>query len=190
MATREDMAKIFAYLARAFPGKDIPTADCVEVYYDLLQDIDAKVLMLAAKKVAAENTFFPAAAELRQAAFRLEEFASGRLDAGQAWGEVLQQVWDVGSWGVPKFSDPAIERAVAAIGWENICMSEMPGVERAHFMKIYDQLKRRDDELRQMLPEVRQIIAELADGMRQPFLDRQKRPALEGGDDGHDESPA
>ena len=169
MASQEDVAKVLAFLGGMYPRFEFP-ATSAAVYYDMLKDLDPTGLMLAVKKLGDESRFFPTVAEIRQAYFRLEELAHGTPEAGQAWGEVVRQVWECGTWAIPRFSDPLIQRAVDAIGWEAICLSDTIGVERAHFMKIYDQLKERQREHRRMLPEIREALAQLAGGLKSPLL--------------------
>jgi hypothetical protein len=57
-------------------------------------------------------------------------------------------VASVGSYGTPTFDDVLTQKAVDCIGWRDICMSETIGVERAHFIKAYNNLKQREQNNR------------------------------------------
>ncbi len=63
-----------------------------------------------------------------------------RPTAAEAWELVLREIHHSGSYEKPKFEDPLIAKAVACIGWKDICSSEQIGVERGHFLKTYNEL--------------------------------------------------
>lgn len=67
-----------------------------------------------------------------------------RPTASEAWELVLREIHHAGSYEKPKFDDPLIAKAVACIGWSEICRSEQIGVERAHFLRAYDELVERE----------------------------------------------
>jgi hypothetical protein len=167
MATREDIKNIIAYMALAFhnfhPDVSSPM-NSVDVLYDLLGDLSADTLKTAVKSCCAEpgRAFAPSAGEIRGMAVKLHVRAAGVPTAGEAWEEVLRYIADHGSHnGTPEFSNPIITKAVRAIGLVNIGMSEDVMVERAHFLKIYDQLSSRAVEDAAMLPDaVRYIEAQ------------------------------
>lgn len=75
---------------------------------------------------------------------------------GEAWEEIIGQVRSVGSYGTPTFSNPLIKKAMDAIGWNEICMSNsQDNIIRAHFMKIYESYAQREDSERQLgLPNI------------------------------------
>ena len=64
---------------------------------------------------------------------------------GEAWAEVLGAIRSVGSYGSPEFSDPLIQKAVNCIGWRHLCLSENIEIQRAHFLKIYENLSKREN---------------------------------------------
>ena len=64
----------------------------------------------------------------------------------EAWAEVMAQL---DPYRTPHYSDPLIHRAVKAIGYLNLCMSERIGVERAHFLQIYGAFLQTDINRRQ-----------------------------------------
>ena len=64
----------------------------------------------------------------------------------EAWGEVIKAIARYGYCGKPEFSSPLIANAVECIGWRDMCMSENIGVERAHFMRAYSNLVKREHD--------------------------------------------
>jgi hypothetical protein len=141
-----------------------------------LEDIDEPLLDRAALHLGSTNTFFPAASELRAAAFELVDAASGIPDAYSAWGEVMKSFGPFGRYRVPEWTHPLIKEAVDAIGgYMMLCDSENGVADRARFVTAYEQLAKRRTRDTRMLPAVRQMVAQLADGMT---------PMLGSGNDG------
>lgn len=59
-------------------------------------------------------------------------------------------------------------RCVEALGgYDYLCRSEEPMADRAHFIRIYDQIVERERQTARMLPEVRELRARLAAGQAQ-----------------------
>jgi hypothetical protein len=138
--TRRDVAKLLAFATAAIPSVQITPAT-VEAWWAILGDLDADVAMAALRRVLAvqEIPALPAPGAIRKAA---AELIRPRLPSPEeAWAMVLEAVRRHGYYDPPgvdwDFEHDAIRRAVAAIGWDTICLSEDIGVERAHFWRIY-----------------------------------------------------
>ena len=115
----------------------------VAVYARQLEDMDFDDLRYAANVHMQSKTFFPSIAELRSVA---ADKAIGYLPAAEeAWGEVKEAIRKVGYWGTPKWSSPPVAAAVNAIGWDTICsgLVEDAGVNRAHFLRVYEVCRKR-----------------------------------------------
>lgn len=141
----EEMAKIMTTLSAAYPRQPITPAT-MQVYSQMLSDLDYKQVQAAVIKHIATNSFFPSIAEIRQAVL---DVGVDRLPSpSEAWLEVQKQIRDVGSYRTPNFSNSLIEKTVSAMGgWVDLCRSEEPvGVERAHFLRIYEALMNREIE--------------------------------------------
>ena len=116
-------------------GKDV-RPDLIQVWHEFMLDVSADEGARAMRQHVAESQYFPTVADIRK------RVTAGRVDApdiGRAWGEVLSQVRAVGSYKSPRFSHPAIENAVNALGWVEICMtldSDVPTL-RAQFERYY-----------------------------------------------------
>lgn len=65
-----------------------------------------------------------------------------RLTPAEAWSCVLREVQRVGVYGQPQLPG-LVARAVACLGWREICTSDEPDVVRAHFLRVYEQLQAR-----------------------------------------------
>jgi hypothetical protein len=187
MAVRDDIKTIIAYMAMVFPNYQ-PSLDgeinAVDVLLDLLGDLPTETLQIAVKSCCAEpgRAFAPSAGEIRGMVVSLHVKAAGIPTAGEAWEEVMRAIRDVGCHnGTPDFSHPLIKKAVQAVGFTSIGMSEDVMVERAHFLKIYAQLVDREKDNAATLP----VAAKYIDAQRQlgtriaSLTDKLSSPRLE-----------
>lgn len=125
--------KGMAVLAAIFPEKEI----MADISWECLKDLSdedfirsIKTILLLEKQI---NKATNVIALIREKAISKEPKLPG-----EAWGEVMNQITSVGSYGSPVFSDDIIDKAVGSIGWRTLCMSTNIMVERAHFLKIYE----------------------------------------------------
>ena len=129
--------KGLALFVKSFPDKVFDT----DVMWEFLQDLEDEDFLMAVSKIVMTTKDINRATNLvaliRETAIPLNE------TAGEAWGIVLKNIQSVGSYGKPEFKDPCISRAVECIGWKNLCLSENIAIERAHFLKIYENLENR-----------------------------------------------
>lgn len=179
MATPNKAKAILAQMFAVYANAKGIEAGTVAVYLRLLQDIPPHELQIVVDQCLAECKFLPTIAEIRERWHALTRFLPA-LTGSEAWGQVQAEITRIGSWGSPHFEDERIEQAVKAIGWMNICQSETPGVERAHFIKIYDAITERREREQKLLPAARQLaahrglvpigasLAALVDGEREP----------------------
>lgn len=157
-ATQIDVLKMLKLLGEAYPTFQLSRAS-IEVYVGLLTDLPAALLEQAVLEHISRSAFFPTIAELRGAAFDLLEAAHPSLSAHEAWLVVQDEIHRIGHAGHPEFVDPLLTQAVDALGWRQLCLSDNPIADRAHFVQVYQALlERRKQEQRRPL-EVRRFIA-------------------------------
>jgi hypothetical protein len=157
MATDQEILKALTVLASAYPRFDLPE-QTIRIYQRLLADLDFDLLKAATLQCATTHTFFPAVAEIRAAAVDLKAMADGIPSDIEAWGQVLEQMRKVGSYGTPDFSHPLVDQVVRQMGWINLCMSENQIADRARFLEAYSQTNKVTRRRSQMLPEVLDIV--------------------------------
>jgi len=145
-----------ALLTSAYPNFE-PRPETVEVYVQMLQDLPANVLFAAVHQCIAECRFFPTVAEIRERARAIQP-AAQIPSAAEAWEEVMREVRRVGYYGVPAFENPITARVVKALGWREICMSENVVADRAHFMRMYEQVAQRVEQYVSLLPPARALL--------------------------------
>lgn len=130
----------------------------------MLGDLDYEIVQIAAKKHILSSAFPPSIAEIRQKA--VEIMRPYRPGAAGAWESVNRALDKHGYYqaaeGMASLS-PLAARVVRMIGWTRMCLSQNLGVERGQFMRIYDEMRERQ-EAEQLLPEaLKAQISALAD---------------------------
>lgn len=143
----------------------------VEAWVVMLADFPYEILHTAVIKACRESEFFPSVAQIVAAAKTVDPRQEKSISAGDAWAEVYRAAQTVGPYRSPKWSSQAVARAVAAIGWTNLCCGENVEADRAHFLRIYEQMReaKRDEAETQRSLELSGMsdkIKALADGMR------------------------
>jgi len=146
--TQKAFEKGLASLVLAFPNRTFDPG----FMFDWLQDLsDGEFLKAVGAVVSEHKELYPGTniiALIRDKA-KVSQFPT----AGEAWAEVRAEISRVGSWGCPVFRNKITQRAAMAVGWRDMCLSENPSVGRAHFMKIYDSLCKREQENQLKLPQ-------------------------------------
>lgn len=150
-------------LAAAFPMAKL-NADNVQAYAVRLAPYPDALADEAIERIITRLDRFPSIAALLNVVAELQTAAP---DLDQAWREVNAAIQRFGKYGVPRrddagrllggydpvrFSHPAIEEAVASMGWASLCDSDNEAADRAHFTKLYETAARR----------ARRIVSEVA----------------------------
>lgn len=159
MANKTAILKTIRMLAALYPSyaakrTDRDWIDLADAWAVLLADVPDDLLQVAAIDQASRTddhgrSFFPDAAQVRQAARRIHAAAMNVPDAGAAWSEVMMMIrrgcrTDHGGWYTDReptrddWSTPMIQDAIDAIGgWTAIRTSSNMPADRARFMDIY-----------------------------------------------------
>lgn len=139
---REETAQLISVLCAAFPNTNVPR-ETVEVYHEALKDLEVQATREAVRELLLTADWFPPAAAIRRRVAQKARILAP--EAGEAWGEVCGAVRASGRDKRPTLSHPALDRAVGALGWRAICMSENTDTIRAHFLKTYEVERLRAD---------------------------------------------
>ncbi|MGI8426070.1 MAG: replicative helicase loader/inhibitor [Actinomycetota bacterium] len=171
---RAEVLEVTKLLANAYPGAEKWTAERVMIWTEMMSDLDVEDVHSAAVAWIGTQKWAPSVSEIR------ELVTGGAADPspGEAWGEVVRQISVVGSWGDPKWSNPVIGDTVIAMGgWLMLCASENVVADRAHFLRIFDQVQGRHQRLRQIPQNVRWLLEAAADSSQSPpGLSSQRMP--------------
>ena len=124
------------------PASFLDTAaieDMTAAWAFVLDDIAATDALPALKRVLAEGDGkIPAPGQIRKI---VDMAAHGRKrHGGDAWGDVLREIGRTGRYRSPQFADAVTARAVARLGWRELCDSDNAVADRARFVQLYDQL--------------------------------------------------
>jgi len=140
----EEFDKIRAAIKSAWPGKQIMQSKFeINLWFRALCDLDYQICQMALLELITQSVFPPSIAEIRA---KYAEYTHPPVKtSGEAWEDVRMAVRKYGFYQPEEALnslDPLTRQAVQSIGFQTICMSES-GVERAHFLKIYETLAKR-----------------------------------------------
>ena len=152
----------YSYFQREKDAQEL--AILLDIWKQLLTDIDGGVLKASSLQHISESKWFPSVAELRDIAARI--LYPRRQGAVEAWGEVQRQFHHPGRYGEPQFSDPITAEVVAQLGWQELCDSEMQAADRKNFVECWNALAQREKADAIMLPQVREVMMQLAESKR------------------------
>jgi len=160
--TKGEVAKLLVVLAASYPKFEVDDVK-VQVWHEMLGDLDYAVASMAVKKIIMQNTFPPAIAEVRKAAAELTN--PENLTSSEAWGEVTRAIRNYGYYrGEEALASlsPTTAQVVRYMGWREICMSEDIGVIRGQFLRMYEQIATREQEKQLLSPTMQTEIKKLA----------------------------
>ena len=137
----------------------LPDMDAVNVWYELLKDIDYQVANMAIQMHAQSSKFPPTVAEIRESASKI---VHGEVkDWSKAWEEACRAMSRFGrdrKSEAYKTLDERTRRVIDRLGYRNLCMSENIGVDRANFRSIYETIAQRDKEINKLSPQIQTLL--------------------------------
>jgi len=189
LPSRDVIAQVLGVLANFFPAfSRQQSADAwtgmIAAYHLVLYDVPADLLERAALDLGARATFFPSAGELRKAAFDLLDLGHDVPTAQDAWAEVSRRLRrgfyrldECGAYQrrqptAEDWSHPLIQRAIDGIGgWLALTDPQaLATADRARFIEAYNVYATRERQTRDMLPCVREAVAQIrASSQGQPL---------------------
>lgn len=139
----------------------------VSLWETMLSDVDFEIAVMAVQKYMLESVYPPTVADIRS---RVTDFTIPREKTGiEAWGEVKEAIRKYGSYNEQKAMDslrgPA-RKVVEHIGFRTLCLSENEMADRAHFLKVYDTVAKREREDALLLPQMRSTLNQLQDNRK------------------------
>lgn len=156
MSTIDRVKVILMRLFASYPNVQVSDLS-IAAYLDILKDIPVSELDVAVRQAIIDSpTFIPPAPTIYVTWRRMT--TPEQRSGGEAWGSVVKALKEVGSWGKPKFTDPLTARVVDSLGWKYLCQSEDQMADRAHFLKMYEELRQRAERQERLLPEAKQLV--------------------------------
>lgn len=166
MATREDIKNVIFYMKASFPNYHPELegeVNTVDVLLDQLGDMDANTLQMAVRAACMPGTgrqFAPSSDEIRTAIANLHAQATGLPSAGEAWGAVIGSFERMpggnmaGGGHGPILDHPIMQEVIRQIGGYSAIDYEDQMADRAHFLKLYSELRERSVREMAELPAI------------------------------------
>lgn len=159
---REEFKKIIAGIKSVYNNFGVKEKTQFDFWYNILKDIDINILKIAVTEYITTNKFPPTIADIRALSANAQK---GEIkDAGGCWGEVVKSIGRYGQYQEEKAlenMDQMTRECVKRLGWKQICLSENLMADRAHFLKIYEQVSKRETHSRQVPLSIRQKKAKM-----------------------------
>lgn len=158
--TRSEFAIFSAALKTYYPREQLlPNEQAMELWYQRLSDIPAKVAEAALNLWVTTNKWSPSIADIRSESARIMH---GDIpDWGDAWRNVNRVIRKYGSYN-PKAAlaelDDLTRECVKRMGFRDLCMSTDQMADRANFRMIYEQLAQRKRLEEQTPPALQELI--------------------------------
>jgi hypothetical protein len=117
----------------------------MQLYERLLSPLDAKLVEQAVLRIIrTPREFAPPVGSILHEAVRLKlRRGETELSAEEAWAQVAAAIRSHGSYRQPKFANPALARAVAALDWGELCGNANVEATRAHFFRLFASFQER-----------------------------------------------
>jgi hypothetical protein len=136
----------------------------ISLWENMFSDVDYETCAWAVKRFISESVYPPTVADIRS---RIADMTVIQGKTGiEAWGDVKAAIRKFGSYrekDAMDWLDGSTRKVVEAIGFKTLCMSENEMADRAHFLKVYDTLEKRQREDALMLPDTRRRLQERRD---------------------------
>ena len=122
----------------------VPSPEKLEALYALLSDLTESQFTTAVRRIVLTHKEIYPNTNLVAV---LREYALCDLSeptSAEAWGEIEKEKNRAFIYGKAEIKNPLAKKVVEILGWRNLCLSENIEADRAHFMKMYEQMATRD----------------------------------------------
>ena len=180
--TVEEFTQLAAAIKTYFPKDNmLPTKQSMELWYDMLKDMDYKDAYIGLKNHVATSRFAPVIADIRNGATITQ---SNDLNEMEAWALVSKAIRNSGYNSVEEFVKlpPLIQKAVGIPDQLHTWALDEDYNEQvvsSNFIKCYRAEVARAHELFKMPVEVRQIIQNAAQGSYSAQIAEKRQQAIE-----------
>lgn len=166
--TENETARILAVIAAAYPRFQVDGAGLtLKVWYEMLGDLDYKLIQTATQKLILESPFPPTIADVRKQVVEITQDPADQIDGATAWGEVMDAIRYYGYYRQAEAlasMSPRTSRVVKMMGWQEICTCEEPGVIRGQFLKMYNTYATREKQNALLPTGLREQIQQIGGG--------------------------
>ncbi len=164
--TQEEFAQFAMAMRTYYPRENLlPNPASMSLWFQQLEDIPYNVASTILQQWVANNKWSPAVSDIREG---FANISAGEVaDWGEAWQEVQRAIRHFGYYRPDEAIEslsPLTAEAVRRMGFQHICMSETPEVERANFRMIYESLAVRRKKEMNLPPKVRELLTSAQQG--------------------------
>lgn len=170
---KTETVQLLAVVNAAFPNMQVTEA-MVSLWHELLGDLDFGIAKMAVKKLILESPYPPTIADVRKRAVEITTLPEERIDASEAWGEVMKAIRFYGYYREAEAMEsmpPMVAKVAKYMGWQEICHSERPDVVRGQFLRMYETVANREKQDRLLPVAMRDEIRRLAEGMSMKMIE-------------------
>ena len=129
----------------------LPDAEAIQIWYELLKDLDYATANIAIQKHMVSSKYPPTIADIREQA---TEVSYGQAPLwSDGWEQVLRAMRLYGSYRLQEAldsMDDLTRKAVERLGFKELCMSENIAVDRANFRMVFEQIANREYETKKL----------------------------------------
>lgn len=143
MLDKKDFVKAIEYLIAIYPEmeKQFNSQTTQRVWYELLEDLDGRTLLLAIKTYASTEKFAPKPSQIREMALMTTRETR---DWTEGWDLVLRSIGRFGTYResealdwIRKQDETAAE-SIRRLGYKNLCEADDQMTVRANFRQAYN----------------------------------------------------
>lgn len=157
----------------------------IHLWASMLADVEPEAGLKAVYAHIKASKWPPSIAEILEAVRQVTGEADNN-GSGDAWGTCLAAIRRFGSYRGEEALEWMPERVAATVrrmGWKELCASDNAEADRAHFMRIYEQVAKREETERIYAiedREVEKLVLHLAEKKSFPpqFLTKEQAAAL------------
>ena len=134
----------------------------ISLWSKMLEDTEYFIAEAAIEKYIAESAYPPTIADIRARIADLTVFRE--KTAIEAWGDVCKAIQKYGYYQQKEALNSlgsVAAKVVDSLGYRTLCLSENVMTDRAHFLKVYDTLAKREREDALMLQSTKNVIHKL-----------------------------
>lgn len=147
----------------AFPSANA-TPTNIAAYLETLDEVPLDELRVVVKQCMREGgSFPPSAGQVLERWRQMRNGTTAASNAAQGWLSVQRALRDPATYTpepssfVPQFKDPIVKKAVEALGWYNLRMSENPRTDQAQFERLYKMFVEQEANEQRLSGEYRQL---------------------------------
>lgn len=179
--------KEFGQLADAiktyFPKDNmLPTAESMELWFDMLKDLDYQSAVYGLKKYVSLNKFPPAISDIREHAASVSK--PDELNEMEAWALVRNAISNSGYNSAEEFAKlpPLVQKAVGLPGQLRVwAMDEdySESVTSSNFIKTYREVLKRNEEIKKIPAQVMKLIENTYRGSYPAQIEQKRKELIE-----------